>query len=147
VLLNLCALLSLVVLLSAARPALMTGLGPMASVLEPPPPPPPRAYDDSLEEDDSADATTMPVGAPTTAPATQPAADDAYADAPPVWTDGVPYPMAAWRLDTVILVVLGLVVLPVALGRWTLSRRDGLLLVIAYALYLTLTAILGRRWG
>jgi Ca2+/Na+ antiporter len=155
VLLNLCALLPLVVLLSTARPLIVAGLGPMATVLEPPSPPPVRAFDDGLETEDSADAATMPADAPATAPmsttttttttTTQPTAAEIVP--PPVWTDGIPYPMAAWRLDTVILMVLGLVVLPVAVRRWALSRRDGLLLVIAYALYLTLTAILGRRWG
>ena len=140
VLLNVCAVLPLVVALSVARPAFASALGPLAAVLDPPAPPPPPVY---VADDESAvEATTIPAVETTTAPTTQPAPDEPVRH----WTDGVPYPMAVWRLDTVVLIVLCLVILPVALGRWTLGRRDGLVLVIVYAVYLALTALFGRRW-
>jgi hypothetical protein len=34
-----------------------------------------------------------------------------------------PYPMAAWRVDTVVLIVLGFALIPWSLGRWVISRR------------------------
>jgi hypothetical protein len=77
-----------------------------------------------------ASATTQPI-APTTGPA----------DAPPL-----SYPIAVWRVDTVMLVVLGLFILPIGLRRWPLGRREGAVLILGYAVYLVLTTILGRRW-
>ena len=77
-----------------------------------------------------ASASTLPIVA-TTAPA----------PAPPM-----NYPIAVWRVDTVMLVVLGLFILPIGLRRWTLGRREGIALILGYAAYLILTTTLGRRW-
>jgi Ca2+/Na+ antiporter len=55
------------------------------------------------------------------------------------------YPMAVWRVDTVVLILLALLLLPVGMGRWTLGRREGAGLIIGYAAYLVLTAMMGTR--
>jgi cation:H+ antiporter len=58
----------------------------------------------------------------------------------------IPFPMAAWRVDTVLILIMGAVLIPVAVGRWRLGRFEGVILVIAYAAYLGATSILGVRW-
>lgn len=47
-----------------------------------------------------------------------------------------PYPLVTWRVDTVMLVVLGFALVPVAAGRWLPDRLESMLLVLAYAGYL-----------
>lgn len=56
------------------------------------------------------------------------------------------FPMASWRLDSVILLILAVALLPVAMGRWTLGRREGVALVVLYALYLIGSAMVGTRY-
>jgi len=56
-----------------------------------------------------------------------------------------PYPIISWRVDTVILVVLGFGMIPWAIGRWTISRAESIALIFAYAIYLALIAILATR--
>jgi hypothetical protein len=56
-----------------------------------------------------------------------------------------PYPLISWRVDTVILVVLGFGMIPWAIGRWTISRAESIALIFAYAIYLALIAILAVR--
>jgi hypothetical protein len=56
-----------------------------------------------------------------------------------------PYPVISWRVDTVILVVLGFGMVPWAIGRWTISRAESVALIFAYAIYLALVAILATR--
>ena len=51
----------------------------------------------------------------------------------------MPYPMGAWRIDTVLVLVLGFALIPIALGRWPLGRTEAGGLIIAYAIYLALT--------
>jgi cation:H+ antiporter len=58
----------------------------------------------------------------------------------------IPFPMAAWRVDTVLILIMGAVLIPVAVGRWRLGRFEGVVLVIAYAAYLGVNSILGVRW-
>jgi Ca2+/Na+ antiporter len=48
----------------------------------------------------------------------------------------MPFPLAIWRVDTVLLLVLGLMLIPVSLGRWSLRKTEGLLLAMVYATYL-----------
>ena len=57
------------------------------------------------------------------------------ANAPPM-----PFPLATWRIDAVVLTVLGLAMVPVALGRWELGRWEAVGLVTGYALYLAISA-------
>jgi Ca2+/Na+ antiporter len=53
-------------------------------------------------------------------------------------------PVAVWRVDMLVLVVLGLVLLPVSLGRWSLGRYEGIGLITGYGLYLAMIAMLVR---
>ena len=55
------------------------------------------------------------------------------------------YPLAVWRVDTVLLIVLGLLLIPVSLGRWRLQRVEGLGLTFVYAAYLIVSTILAVR--
>jgi Ca2+/Na+ antiporter len=56
----------------------------------------------------------------------------------------LPYPISVWRVDTVILVLLGLMLLPMSFGRWSPGRGDGYVLVFVYLAYMWLTAWVGR---
>ena len=57
----------------------------------------------------------------------------------------LPYPLAAWRVDAVVLTVLGFVLVPVSLGRWELGRWEGAGLILGYAMYLILEAAVTVR--
>jgi hypothetical protein len=57
----------------------------------------------------------------------------------------ITYPMLTWRLDPLVLVVLGVMLLPVSIGRWMLGRYEGMGLMIGYAMYLMLTVAMGVR--
>jgi len=52
------------------------------------------------------------------------------------------YPLPVWRLDTVLLVVLGLILVPSAMGRWQLGRREGIGIILAYWTYLLIAVAL-----
>ncbi len=60
---------------------------------------------------------------------------------PSLNASSVPYPMATWRIDTVALLLIGALLIPVANGRWALRRFDGLLLLLGYCLYIVFNAI------
>lgn len=47
-----------------------------------------------------------------------------------------PFPLITWRLDSVLLVVLGFGLVPVATGRWMPERIEAILLVALYVAYL-----------
>ena len=53
----------------------------------------------------------------------------------------VPLPMSLWRVDVVVLLVLGFALTPLALGRWVVGRLEGVGLVVAYAAYLLATVV------
>jgi Ca2+/Na+ antiporter len=61
--------------------------------------------------------------------------------------NGVPrllvFPAPMWRVDTTILIVAGVFLLPVALGKWALNREEGMILIAAYFFYLVVTAASG----
>jgi hypothetical protein len=57
----------------------------------------------------------------------------------------VPFPLISWRVDCVILVVLGFAMIPLSLGRWTISRIEAGVLIFAYAFYLAMVAILSTK--
>jgi Ca2+/Na+ antiporter len=63
------------------------------------------------------------------------------------WHEGLPkllvYPAAIWRIDNVLLVIMGVMLLPVALGKWSLGREEGLALIAGYFFYLTATVATG----
>ena len=46
------------------------------------------------------------------------------------------FPLAVWRIDSVVLVLLSAILLPAAVGKWNLGREEGLLLIVGYCLYL-----------
>ncbi len=56
------------------------------------------------------------------------------------------FPPSSWRVDTSILLVLGLWLVPVSAGRWIPGRAEGAGLVAIYAIYLTMTAYANARW-
>jgi Ca2+/Na+ antiporter len=55
-----------------------------------------------------------------------------------------PFPVVTWRVDTVVLVVLGFALIPVATGRWLPDRFESVLLIAAYIAYLFVKAIVAR---
>jgi Ca2+/Na+ antiporter len=57
----------------------------------------------------------------------------------------VPFPLISWRVDCVIVVVLGFALIPLSLGRWAISRIEAGVLVFAYAFYLAMVAILSIK--
>jgi Ca2+/Na+ antiporter len=57
----------------------------------------------------------------------------------------MPFPLAVWRIDTVLLLVFGLLLIPVSLGRVTLRKAEGLALTIIYAVYLLISTALAIR--
>jgi Ca2+/Na+ antiporter len=63
------------------------------------------------------------------------------------WHEGLPklliYPAAIWRIDNVLLLIMGVMLLPVALGKWALGREEGLALIAGYFFYLTATVATG----
>ena len=79
-------------------------------------------------------------GQPTTAPA---GADDAGGAAAAL-DPSIRFPISLWRVDTVILILLGLVLLPLAVGRWLPGKFEGVLLVFVYIIYMGLTTWAAR---
>ena len=79
---------------------------------------------------------------PVTSADLSPATLPALAEAP---APRLVFPIAVWRIDTVLLIVLGLVLIPVALGRWTLGRGEGIALILGYGIYIVLATIMGIR--
>ena len=59
----------------------------------------------------------------------------------------LPMPIIVWRIDTVILTVLGFALIPAAMGLWRIRRLEAMALVLAYAAYLGWTAYLVSRVG
>jgi hypothetical protein len=96
-------------------------------------------------------ATTQPTTRPTTqestattTPSTQPA-PSADEDLPAVDKPQLVFPVIVWRVDTIVLLVLGMILLPPAIGRWPLSKRDGIIMLVVYVAYLMVVAAAGRR--
>jgi hypothetical protein len=59
-----------------------------------------------------------------------------YATAPATTQPAIVMPVIAWRIDSVLLTVLGILLLPAAQGRLTLGRLEGTLLVLLCMAYL-----------
>jgi Ca2+/Na+ antiporter len=72
------------------------------------------------------------------APATGPSAADAPASPP------LRFPLTVWRVDSVLLIVLGLVLLPLSVGRWLPGRFEGILMILGYIIYMGLATISAR---
>jgi hypothetical protein len=54
---------------------------------------------------------------------------------------GFPFPLAVWRVDVILLIAVSLFLLPIALGKWSISKLQGLGLMLGYAFYLGLTVL------
>lgn len=79
---------------------------------------------------------------PTTAPATLPATTSTTQDDPDFRPPrALPYPMAIWRVDTVLLIAVGLLLLPVSIGKWSLGRPEAIGLILTWAVFMLLTVI------
>jgi len=85
-------------------------------------------------------ALVTPTTNPTTSPATTSTTAAPGTDAPQTLL----YPMAVWRVDTVILIAIGLLLLPTALGKWSIGMAEGYGLIVSYTVYMVLTAWLAR---
>lgn len=48
------------------------------------------------------------------------------------------FPLVVWRVDSVMLLVLGLALLPMSLGRWLPGRIEGVILIVLYGAYMLL---------
>ena len=57
----------------------------------------------------------------------------------------LPFPLIEWRLDAMLLVMLGFALVPMALGRWLPRRLEALLLVLVYIAYLAAQVLLFLR--
>lgn len=68
----------------------------------------------------------------------------------PVWRQlierppGMALPLRIWRVDAVLLCVVGLLFLPAAAGRFRVGRIEGVGLIMAYAIYLVLSVLMSR---
>lgn len=49
------------------------------------------------------------------------------------------FPSPMWRIDTIVLIVVGVLLLPVSIGKWRLGREEGMVLLAGYFFYLTTT--------
>ena len=54
----------------------------------------------------------------------------------------LPYPAAVWRLDTIILITLGFLLIPVSMGRWLIGASTALCLSLGYMFYLVINFVL-----
>lgn len=144
VLLNLCLLLPVVILMHYSLPTWK----PVAKSIVA------QGIDLVRLDPPSNTATTRPAAAPatspsTTRPATMPVITPPTFQSPTASASEArpfPYPMAVWRVDTVLLIVLGMMLLPLGLGRWTMQRGEALTLIVAYVAYLLVATILGARF-
>jgi Ca2+/Na+ antiporter len=59
----------------------------------------------------------------------------------------IPLPMMIWRVDTVVLAIVGVMLLPAAMGAWRIRRLEAIFLILCYAGYLAVTAYMVARSG
>jgi Ca2+/Na+ antiporter len=59
-----------------------------------------------------------------------------------LWRNATPLPFGwlTWRVDSVVLVLLSFLLIPVSMGRWRLGRAEGFTLVLIYVVYVLLEA-------
>jgi hypothetical protein len=57
----------------------------------------------------------------------------------------LPIPLGVWRVDAILLVAVGLMLVPVGLKRWQPGKVEGGVLVLSYVLFVALMAISGWR--
>ncbi len=56
------------------------------------------------------------------------------------------FPMPVWRIDTVALMLLALLQVPIGQNKWQIGRIGGCLLMFVYIVYMGVTLILPRSW-
>ena len=64
-------------------------------------------------------------------------------------TDGaplMPYGIGFWRIETVLLLVLAMLIAPIAAGRWRPRRLEGAVLALAYVFYVLVVTAAGDKW-
>jgi Ca2+/Na+ antiporter len=49
------------------------------------------------------------------------------------------FPLAVWRVDVVMIIALGLYLMPIAIGKWKMTKLQGAALMLGYAVYLVLS--------
>lgn len=54
----------------------------------------------------------------------------------------IPLPLSVWRIDAVVVTVVGFALLPAALGKWRLGRIEAIALIAGYAGYLAVSAFM-----
>ena len=54
----------------------------------------------------------------------------------------LPLPLTVWRIDAIVITVVGFALLPAALGKWRLGRMEAVALIAGYAGYLAVSAFL-----
>jgi Ca2+/Na+ antiporter len=86
--------------------------------------------------------TTMPAA---TAPATTQATPTRSETETPAEVRPLLYPRTIWRIDAVTLLILSLVLLPIALGRFKLDKQVAGWLIVAYCVYLLSVLIANAR--
>lgn len=57
----------------------------------------------------------------------------------------LPFPMAVWRIDTVLLIVLGAIMLLISSNHWLPRRGEALVLLIVYGAYMLWTSVVAGR--
>ena len=97
----------------------------------------------------SATRPAVGVGSPTTAPATTRAATQATSsdeeDPSAAGPKPLLYPRTIWRIDAVTLLILSLVLLPIAMGRFKLDKQVAGWLIVTYCVYLLSVLIVNAR--
>jgi hypothetical protein len=131
--LNLCALVPLLTIVWLARTAFVD-----------PAPAPPTAEVTAATR--PATTTTTAAAGITTSRAAPAALEPLSFSARLDRASPLPFPLPTWRVDAVVLTVLGFVLIPVSLGRWELRRTESVGLIIGYAVYLVLVAFASVRW-
>jgi cation:H+ antiporter len=53
------------------------------------------------------------------------------------------FPLASWRIDTVVLMIVSVLFLPVSVGKWNLGREEGIVLIIGYCVYVLAVMVAG----
>jgi hypothetical protein len=141
-LLNLCALLPVTALLWYPVSAGMLRPLTLGSHLLPEPPHAP-VVDAPTWNPDEQESTTKASTAPATAsataataPSTEPSDGPSASMRPAGGATAIAYPMSGWRIDTILLVVLGVMLLPWGLGRWTPGALEGWALMLIYLAYI-----------
>lgn len=59
----------------------------------------------------------------------------------------MPFPLGIWRVESVMVVILGVAIMPIAIGRMKLGQAHGTALLGAYVIYLVMVRARAALWG